>query len=310
MVFGGRTAVSADPTGWWAAAPPLGVLEYLDLDDDRPVRLKRRAAFASTLLAEDLGYRRLWIPEHHGTGVPSTNPALLAAVLASHTTRIRVGTAVNLARVRDPHLVAEDLVTAGSFAGDRLDVGFGRGDVSGPAATALAGLRKDDVATEAAIGTAVAALRGGCDWIDPLEVPCQMWMHGAGTRSAELAARWEFHYCHAMFFNPDLDACASTLARYRAGFPGGRTAVAVAVVANDDARTARTDGLRAGISVGCAGTARQCAATIEALLDGSGADEVVLTELSRDAGDHHRALRDIHAHVAGARRSACGGGPR
>lgn len=279
------------------AAPPLGLLEYLDLTEGRSVREKRDTAFASAMLAERSGYSRVWLPEHHAPGVPSTNPLLLAAVLGSHTRRVRVGTAVTLARIRDPHLTAEDVAAAAHFCPDRLDVGFGRGDVSGEAADDLAYLRERGEDVGAAIDTTVALLRGGSKWIDPVDTGFQLWSHGAGTRSAEIAARNGTHYCHALFFNTDVDACVDTLDAYRTSHPGGRTAVALALVANDDAVTARVDSLRQGVRVNCAGTADQCAEAVHRILAITGADEAVITELSSDPEDHLRAVEEIFTAV-------------
>jgi alkanesulfonate monooxygenase SsuD/methylene tetrahydromethanopterin reductase-like flavin-dependent oxidoreductase (luciferase family) len=279
------------------AAPPLGLLEYLDLTEGRPVRDKRDTAFASALLAERLGYSRVWLPEHHASGVPSTNPLLLAAVLGSHTRRVRVGTAVTLSRIRDPHLTAEDVAAAAHFCPDRLDVGFGRGDVSGGAAEDLAHLRERGEDVGAVIDATVALLRGGAEWVDPVDTGFQLWSHGAGNRSAEIAARTGTHYCHALFFNTDVDACVSTLRAYRAAHPGGRTAVALALVANDDPATARADSLRQGVRVNCAGTADQCAEAVHRVLAITGADEAVVTELSSDPEDHLRAVEEVFAAV-------------
>ncbi|WP_083922362.1 LLM class flavin-dependent oxidoreductase [Nocardiopsis halotolerans] len=281
------------------APPPLGLLEYLDLTEDRPVRDKRDTAFAAAMLAERLGYRRIWLPEHHAAGVPSTNPLLLAAVLGSHTRRVRVGTAVTLSRVRDPHLTAEDVAAAAHFCPGRLDVGFGRGDVSGTAAEDLAHLRDRNADVGATIERTVALLRGRAEWIDPVDTGFQLWSHGAGTRSAETAGRTGAHYCHALFLNTDVDACVSTLGAYRAAHPAGRTAVALALVANDDPVRARTDSLRPGVRVNRAGTAEQCADTVHRVLDITGADEAVITELSSDPEDHLRAVEEIFAAVRG-----------
>ncbi|WP_159941590.1 MULTISPECIES: LLM class flavin-dependent oxidoreductase [unclassified Nocardiopsis] len=285
------------PPGGADAPPPLGLLEYLDLTENRPVRDKRDTAFAAALLAERLGYSRLWLPEHHARGVPSTNPLLLAAVLGSHTRRVRVGTAVTLSRVRDPHLTAEDVAAAAHFCPDRLDVGFGRGDVSGAAATDLAHLRERGEDVGAAIDTTLALLRGGAEWIDPVDTGFQLWSHGAGTRSAGIAAKAGVNYCHALFFNTDVDACVRTLDAYRAAHPAGRTAVALALVANDDAATARADSLRHGVRVNCAGTADQCAEAVHRVLALTGADEAVVTELSSDPDDHLRAVSEVFAAV-------------
>lgn len=277
----------------------MGLIEFFDFFSGRPTRDKRETALASALLAERLGYSRVWLPEHHERGVPSTNPVPLVCVLGSHTSRIRVGTAVTLIRLRDPLLTAEDFATASHFCGDRLDVGFGRGDVGGGAAADLAHLRKGDPDAAEAVRTVVSVLRDGRTWLEPLDTGYQGWLHGAGYRSAELAAEIGFNYCHALFFNPDIDACRTVVGKYRAAFPGGRTAVALTLVANDDPETARADGTREGVRVNCAGPVRQCAETVRNVLALTGADEVVIAELSTSGDDHLRALERLHGAVVG-----------
>lgn len=281
------------------AGPPLGLLEYLDLSVGRSVTARQQLGFRSALLADRLGYRRIWVPEHHGTGSPSTNPLPLVAVLGSHTRRIRVGPAVSLVRIRDPYLTAEDLATAGAFCGDRLDVGLGRGAVGGPGTEVWDYLRKDDAATDRAISTIISVLDAGCEWIDPLGTAYQRWMHGAGGRSAELAGSLGFSYCHGLFLNPDEGTCLRTLESYRVAFSTGHTAVAVAVVANPDAAIARADAARQrGLQVACAGTAEQCANAMWRLQELTGVDEVVLAELSHDPEDHLRAVTAVFEQFA------------
>ncbi len=301
--------VAAQPPGPDTAhRAPLGLIEFLDSSGGTAatVRGRQRIAVEGALLADRLGYRRVWVPEHHDTGSPSTNPLPLVAVLGSHTTRIRVGGAVSLVRIRDPHLTAEDLVTAGLFCGDRLDVGLGRGDVADDAAKALAYLRKDDAGTRLAVTTITRVLDLGCSWISPLGAPYQRWLHGAGITSAVSAGEWGFDYCHALFLNPDLDACLTALEQHRNDYPAGRRAVAVALVANSDPVRARVDSAaQRGVQVACAGTAEQCAATVTALLELTGADEVVIAELSRDGADHRAALASIYDGVAGRVSAPC-----
>lgn len=272
---------------------PLGVLEFLTFRNDGSVRAKREVAVNSAILADDLGYRRFWVPEHHALGVPSTNPLTWLPVLGSLTSSIRIGSAVSLIRLRDPHLVAEDFATAAHFCPDRLDVGFGRGDVSGAGTEVLDPIRKDGDATDAAMQTAVALLERGSEWIDPIDGTFQRWLHGAGYRSAELAGAWGFDYCHALFFNPDFDACLQPLTAHREAHPAGRRAVAVALACNDDPQQARADGMLRGIKVNCIGTAEQGAAMICHLLAHELIDEVILIEQSSRAEDHYAALSDL-----------------
>jgi alkanesulfonate monooxygenase SsuD/methylene tetrahydromethanopterin reductase-like flavin-dependent oxidoreductase (luciferase family) len=267
---------------------PLGLLEFLAFRAGASVRAQRDTALQSAVLADRLGYRRCWVPEHHAAGVPSTNPLTWLPVLGSMTTRIRIGSAVSLMRLRDPHLVAEDFGTAAHFCRDRLDVGLGRGDASGPGTEVLT--RHDEAATDAAMHTVVSVLEHGCGFVDPVGGTFQRWLNGSGERSARLAGEWGFDYCHALFFNPDLDACLRPLAAYRKANPAGRTAVAVALAINEDPQRAREDGVLRGISVNCIGTAEQGAAMLLYLLSSELIDEVVITEQSTDPADHLAAL--------------------
>src|ERR1700754_3038757 len=58
--------------------------------------------------ADDLGYRRFWVGEQHGVrGVGSAAPAVLAAVLAARTDRIRLGAGGVLLTNHQPLVVAE-----------------------------------------------------------------------------------------------------------------------------------------------------------------------------------------------------------
>jgi alkanesulfonate monooxygenase SsuD/methylene tetrahydromethanopterin reductase-like flavin-dependent oxidoreductase (luciferase family) len=274
----------------------LGLIEYLDASPTTSTRQRRQTAFTASLLAEEIGYGRLWIPEHHSAASPSTNPIMLAGALGARTSRIRLGTAVSLLRVRDPHLTAEDVVTAAALCGDRFDLGFGRGNVGGSAARALGYLRKDDQQLEAAIEQVVSILDEGTDWIEPIGADYQLWLHGAGSRSAVLAGKLGFSYCHALFLNPDIDVCERQFAEYRTLAPNsGKTAVALTLIANPDPVRAMLDAFAQPFHVNCAGTAADCARTVVNALRMTGADEVIIAELSSAPDDHFRALADVFA---------------
>lgn len=289
---------------------PLGLLEFLDVRGTPAADVLDRG-LAAAVLADQLGYRRVWLPEHHARGVAVTNPLMLLPLLGSRTRTVRLGTAVVLLRVRDPYLLVEDLVTAAHFCPGRLDVGLGRGDVRGPGTEVLDRVRKDEDALDQATRTVFDLLETGNDWIDALPGGHQRWLHGAGVRSGALAAAAGAHYCHALFFNPDLPACLATLAAHRAAAPGATRAVALAVVANRDRERARADADLQGLLVGCAGSPEDCAERVLALLEHDDVDEVVLSEQSSRPDDHEQALRSIAALVAAALADATpGSSPR
>ncbi|MER7015116.1 MsnO8 family LLM class oxidoreductase [Saccharopolyspora sp. NPDC000359] len=76
---------------------------------------------------EDLGYHRFWVAEHHSVpGVAGAAPTVLAAAVATATSRIRVGTGGVMLPNHQPLVVAEQFGVLGSLFPDRVDVGLGR----------------------------------------------------------------------------------------------------------------------------------------------------------------------------------------
>ncbi len=87
-----------------------------------------RRGLEMTLLAEELGFRNMWLAEHHFSsyGVLS-RPLMFAQYLADHTTSLRIGTAVIVVPLHHPLTIAEEIATVDLLSGGRLDVGLGRG---------------------------------------------------------------------------------------------------------------------------------------------------------------------------------------
>lgn len=77
--------------------------------------------------AENLGYHRFWVAEHHGMpSIASSAPAVLIAGIAAATERIRVGSAGVMLPNHAPLVVAEQFGTLRALYGDRIDLGIGR----------------------------------------------------------------------------------------------------------------------------------------------------------------------------------------
>jgi luciferase family oxidoreductase group 1 len=77
--------------------------------------------------AEELGFHRYWVAEHHGMpGIASSSPAVLIAHLAGATTRIRVGSGGVMLPNHQPLVVAEQFGTLEALHPGRIDLGIGR----------------------------------------------------------------------------------------------------------------------------------------------------------------------------------------
>jgi alkanesulfonate monooxygenase SsuD/methylene tetrahydromethanopterin reductase-like flavin-dependent oxidoreductase (luciferase family) len=91
-----------------------------------------RALFSDLLeqavIGEELGFKAIWLAEHHftryGLGASSL---VIASNIAARTNRIRLGTAVLIPPLHHPVRLAEDTATLDILSDGRLDVGFGRG---------------------------------------------------------------------------------------------------------------------------------------------------------------------------------------
>lgn len=145
---------------------PFAGLSILD-------RAQSRAGFSETdalhhaveraRSAEQLGYRRFWVAEHHGVpGIAGSVPAVLAAVIASRTTSIRVGTGGIMLPNHQPLVVAEQAATLSALFGGRFDLGIGRSlGFTQPVRSALRAGKDAAARFEEDIAELLAFLAGG-----------------------------------------------------------------------------------------------------------------------------------------------------
>ena len=76
--------------------------------------------------AEDLGYHRFWVAEHHSVpGIAGSTPTLLLSHLAAATSHIRLGTGGIMVPSHQPLVIAEQIGTLQALYGDRMEVGLG-----------------------------------------------------------------------------------------------------------------------------------------------------------------------------------------
>lgn len=110
--------------------PPGTRLSILDRSRTRqgesePQTLRETVRFARQ--AEELGYHRFWVSEHHSVpGAAGSAPTVLAAAIAGATSRIRVGTGGVMLPNHRPLVVAEQFGVLESLYPGRIDMGLGR----------------------------------------------------------------------------------------------------------------------------------------------------------------------------------------
>ncbi|WP_222108283.1 MsnO8 family LLM class oxidoreductase [Streptomyces sp. SAJ15] len=105
-------------------------LSVLDRSRTRKGRTEARALRDTVRFArraEELGYHRFWVSEHHSVpGVAGSAPTVLAAAVAAATSRIRVGTGGVMLPNHQPLVVAEQFGVLESLYPGRIDMGLGR----------------------------------------------------------------------------------------------------------------------------------------------------------------------------------------
>jgi luciferase family oxidoreductase group 1 len=184
-------------------------------------------AFRNTLdlaqHAEDWGYQRYWLAEHHNMpGIASAATAVLIGYVAGGTKTIRVGSGGVMLPNHAPLQVAEQFGTLASLYPGRIDLGLGRAPgTDQPTAKALR--RYFDSAEQ--FPHDVQELLGYFAPVQPgqlvravpgagLEVP--MWLLGSSLFSAQLAAALGLPFAFASHFAPD--AMDQALAVYHRDF--------------------------------------------------------------------------------------------
>jgi luciferase family oxidoreductase group 1 len=109
------------------AAPRLSLLDRSRTRIGEADAAALGGTLARAVRAEELGFHRFWVAEHHGVpGVAGAAPAVLLAALAGRTTTIRLGSAGVMLPHHQPLVVAEQFATLSAFAPGRVDLGLGR----------------------------------------------------------------------------------------------------------------------------------------------------------------------------------------
>lgn len=207
--------------------------------------LKRTLALARK--AEQAGFRRFWIAEHHNApGLASSSPEVLIGFLLAHTSRIRVGSGGVMLQHYSAYKVAENFNLLAALAPDRVDLGIGKAPGGLPLSTrALQG--SYDPARKPSFETQLAELdsylnhppsqpedRDSLAAYPAPEKPAERFLLGASVESATLAGSLGWNFVYAGHILGDETAIAQALQAYRGN--GGRNALlAVSVI------TAETD---------------------------------------------------------------------
>jgi luciferase family oxidoreductase group 1 len=117
--------------------PPLSVLDLAPVGAGTSAAAALAGSVELARLAERLGYRRLWVAEHHNMpGIASSAPAVLIAHLAAATSSIRVGAGGVMLPNHASLVVAEQFGMLEALHPGRIDLGLGRAPGTDPVTAA------------------------------------------------------------------------------------------------------------------------------------------------------------------------------
>ncbi|MDN5746602.1 MAG: LLM class flavin-dependent oxidoreductase, partial [Nocardioidaceae bacterium] len=213
----------------------LSVLDLVPVRSDQSTSQALAASVSLAQVADDLGYRRFWVAEHHNMpAVAATNPPVLISLLASATERIRVGSGGVMLPNHAPLVVAEQFALLEAAFPGRIDLGVGRAPGTDPVTSWALRHGAGGVTDEAVsrfpeyVDNVLAmmepdgvglALRGRQHVLKATPVAQgvpQIWLLGSSDYSARLAATKGMPYVFAHHFSGS--GTAEALELYRSTF--------------------------------------------------------------------------------------------
>src|SRR5687767_12554624 len=207
----------------------LSVLDQSPIPEGATGADALRNTLALAELADELGYQRYWVAEHHATpALACAAPEILIAAIAAHTARIRVGSGGVMLPHYSPLKVAETFSSLAGLDPERIDLGLGRAPGTDPMTmlalqrdrrqqapddfidqlVELLALLEDRMPAGHPFARLAATLPGRPERPEP-------WLLGSSPQSAIWAGELGLPYSFADFINP---AGAAIAADYRARF--------------------------------------------------------------------------------------------
>lgn len=213
----------------------LSVLDLVPVRSDQSTGDALAATRALARVADEHGYHRYWLAEHHNMpAVAATNPPLLIAMVAGATERIRVGSGGVMLPNHAPLVVAEQFALLEAAFPGRIDLGIGRAPGTDPVTSyalrhGAGGVSDDAVARfPSYVDNVIAMMSPGGVGLDvngrvhalsatprATSQP-DVWLLGSSDYSAQLAASRGLPYVFAHHFSGN--GTDQALALYREGF--------------------------------------------------------------------------------------------
>ncbi|MCC4284049.1 LLM class flavin-dependent oxidoreductase [Marinobacter salarius] len=194
-----------------AQFPVYSLLELASVREGDSVGQTLANSVAYARHAENLGFNRFWLAEHHNMeGISSSATAVLVGHIAGATSTLRVGSGGIMLPNHPPLVIAEQFGTLESLYPGRIDLGLGRAPGTDPITSRA--LRRDGLGAEqfpedvARLQSLLGPLQPGqpVKAIPGAGTNVPIWLLGSSLYSAQLAAMRGLPYAFAGHFAPRL----------------------------------------------------------------------------------------------------------
>ncbi len=235
---------------------PLSILDLTPIAAGSSSRQALQDAVDLAVLADRLGFHRIWYAEHHNTeGLASAAPEILIAHIAAKTTHLRLGSGGVMLPNHAPLRIVETFRLLEALHPGRIDLGLGRAPGT-DTVTAYAMRRSREALSGDDYPSQLAELLAFDDRTFPPDHPFReiaavpfdvklppLWLLGSSDFSARLAAQAGLGFAFAAHISGA--GAVPALRAYREAFtpsarwPEPRAILAVAVAVGEDAAHAR-----------------------------------------------------------------------
>ena len=190
---------------------PLSVLDLSPIVQGGDAAAALRNTVDLARHAEEWGYRRYWLAEHHNMpGIASAATSIVIGHVAGATNTIRVGAGGIMLPNHSPLIIAEQFGTLATLYPGRIDLGVGR--APGTDQRTMRALRRNLAGDQDAFPQDVLELIAYLGPLSPeqpvravpgtgSEVP--VWILGSSLYGAQLAAALSLPYAFASHFAPE-----------------------------------------------------------------------------------------------------------
>jgi luciferase family oxidoreductase group 1 len=201
---------------------PLSVLDLVPVREGGAVTEALSEAAALARVAEEAGYRRFWVAEHHGMeGIAGGATSVVLAHIGHATRTIRIGAGGVMLPNHNPLVIAEQFGTLEALFPGRVDLGLGR--APGADQRIAQALRKNLMEAAERFPQDVVELQARLAGYPPLPIQAtpgtgadvELWILGSSLFGASLAAHLGLPFAFASHFAPAQLDQALTIYRER-----------------------------------------------------------------------------------------------